>query len=179
MNKKQQLNLLCEIINKETSCTQKKDYLTFCKEEQKHQLVVASHIEKLNQFELENLLQNLEKDTVVLIVVCNEISGNVNTKILNNLKIKFVMKNELFENYFSAQKIYPDCSNLKVEKTKIKVVDLMKSFFVPSKAKSYFLCGLILIFSSIILPFHVYYLIFGSLLLLFSIICKLQPLFKR
>lgn len=178
MNKKQQLNLLCEIINKDTICTQKKDYLTFCKEGKKHQLVVASHIEKLNQFELENLLQDLEKDTQILIVICNEILNNLNTKILNNLEIKFVMKNELFNDYFCKQNIYPDCSNLKVEKSKIKFVDLIKNFFIPNKAKSYFFCGLVLIFSSIILPFHVYYLIFGSVLLVFSIICKLQPIFK-
>ena len=179
LSKKQQLNLLNEIINKETICTKKMNHLVFRKDEKKHQLIVASHVEKLNQFELENLLQNLEKDTEILIVVCNEIFGNLNTKILNNLEIELVMKNELFKNYFSPHNVFPDCTNLKVEKPKIKLVDLMKNFFVPSKAKSYFLCGLVLIFSSIILPFHVYYLIFGSILLLFSIICKLQPLFKR
>ena len=124
-------------------------------------------------------MQNLEKDTEILIVICNEIFNNLNTKILNNLEIKFVMKNELFENYFLAHRIYPDCANLKVEKPKIKFIDLIKNFFVPSKAKSYFLCGLVLIFSSIILPFHIYYLIFGSVLLLFSIICKLQPIFIK
>lgn len=177
MNKNQQLNLLCEIINKETICTQKKNSIIFRKDEKKHQLIIASHIEKLNQFELENLLQNLEKDTQILIVICNEIFGNLNIKILNNLEIKLVMKNELFNDFFCKQNIYPDCSNLKFEKAKIKFVDLMKNFFVPSKAKSYFLCGLVLIFSSIILPFHKYYLIFGSVLLLFSIICKLQPIF--
>jgi len=179
MNKNQQLNLLCEIINKETICTQNNDCLTFYKEGKKHQLIVASHIEKLNQFELENLLQNLEKDTQIFIVICNEILNNLNTKILNNLEIKFVMKNELFNDFFCKQNIYPDCSNLRVEKTKIKFRDLIKNFFVPSKAKSYFLCGLVLIFSSIILPFHTYYLIFGSVLLLFSIICKLQKIFIK
>ena len=56
MSKKQQLSLLCETINKDTICTQKKDYLTFNKNGKKHQLIVASNIEKLNQFELENLL---------------------------------------------------------------------------------------------------------------------------
>ena len=50
----------------------------------------------------------------------------------------------------------------------------MKNFIQPKKAKSYFCCGLLLIFSGFIIPMKTYYFVLGSLLLLFAIMCKLK-----
>jgi len=62
-----------------------------------------------------------------------------------------------------------------MEKQKFNIKTLALNLFVPQKAKSYLFCGSILIFSSIILPYNYYYIIVGSMLLMFGIICKLLP----
>ena len=177
MSKTDKLKLLTNIILKQHKCEIKKGNLLFEKENKTYQILLATHIEKLTQFELINLLQNLEKSVDVLLVFCCDAETNLKTKILKNIQIEIVAKKKIYDEYFLHYNTFPDCSNLQTPKEKIKLKEIAKNFFVPRKAKSYFLCGLVLIFSSIILPYHTYYLIFGSILLIFSIICKLQPIF--
>ena len=93
--------------------------------------------------------------------------------------ILLITKEKLFIDYFSKYQIYPDESKINTSITKLKFKDILNGLFIPEKAKSYFFCGLILIFSSIILPYHLYYIIFGSLLLIFSIICKILPKIRQ
>ena len=177
MSKTDKLEFITNIISKHYNCEIKEGNLLFKKDNKTHQILIATHIEKLTQFELVNLLQNLEKSVDVLLVFCCDAETNLNTNILKNLAIEIVNKKKIYDDYFLHFNAFPDCSNLQTQKEKIKFKQVAKNFFVPRKAKSYFLCGLVLIFSSIILLYHTYYLIFGSILLIFSIICKLQPIF--
>ena len=55
---------------------------------------------------------------------------------------------------------------------KIKIKDLFINFFNKKHTKGFFFSGLLLIFTSFIIPFKNYYLFFGIILLIFSIICK-------
>lgn len=175
----EQINLLKSIIEKTCETQNENKLLVFNRNNKKHQILFAFMKEKLSQFDLVNMIQNTEKDVEVLKIICCNTEPNLNTKILKNLEIEIITKNKLYDEYFLPHNIFPNCSNLNTKPERKKLKELMRNFFVPSKAKSYFLCGLILIFSSIILPFHYYYLIFGSTLLIFSIVCKLQPFFKR
>lgn len=96
--------------------------------------------------------------------------SNCDLKPDDSLNVKFFDKVEI------SNSIVPDDwkNMLKINSpNKLTKKEILKNIFTPQKAKSYFLCGLVLIFSSIILPFHIYYLIFGSTLILFSIICKI------
>lgn len=179
LTKLNQLKLIKSIIEKTCECKKIKDSLLFFHEGKNQQIMISTNKEKLTQFELENLIQNLEKNVSVLQIICCEVETNINTKILKNLEVKIVTKNELYNKYFLPSNTFPDCSNLDTKIERKKFGEIMKNFLIPQKAKSYFLCGLILIFSSIILPYQTYYLIFGSTLLVLSVLCKLQPLFKR
>jgi len=178
MTKNDKLSLLNNIISKHGETKQKNGCLLIETEDKISQIMVATHIEKLNQFELVNLMQNLEPKVNVLKILVSDFDRNLNTNLLKNLKIEIITKFKLYDEYFNANNSFPDCSNLSNPKERKKFKEIMKNFFVYEKAKSYFFCGLILIFSSIILPYHYYYLIMGSVLLLFSIICKLEPHFK-
>ncbi len=177
--KSDKLKLLKSIIENKYECKKIKDCLVYFKDEKIHQITLATDTQKLSQFELENLIQNSEKNVSVLQIVCCEVDANLNTKILKNLDVEIITKKELYENYFTLFNTFPDCSNLNTKTDRKKFKEIAKNFFIQNKAKSYFLCGLILIFSSIILPYHTYYLIFGTVFLIFSIICKLQPFFNR
>lgn len=57
---------------------------------------------------------------------------------------------------------------------KIKIKDIFINFFNKKHAKGYFFSGLLLIFTSFIIPFKNYYLFFGIILLIFSIICRIK-----
>ncbi len=179
MNKANQLNLIKTILNKSHKTEKIKDSLIFFHNNQTSQILISLSYEKLNQFELNNLIAKREKDVTVLKIICHDFEPNINTKILKNLTIEFITKKKLYDEFFLTFNTFPNCSNLEDKNEKIKFKILIKNFFIPRKAKSFFLCGLVLIFSSIILPYHYYYLIFGSLLLVFSIICKIQPLFRK
>lgn len=175
----EKLKLLNSIISKSHETHLTKKNLTFQKDNKKHQVIIAYQIEKLSNNDLINLLEQIENNIDVLQIFCNETQPPLNTKILKEVEIEIISKKRLYDEYFLPHSIYPDSSKLNTEKSTIKLKEILKNFITPSKAKSYFLCGLILIFSSIILPYHYYYLIFGTILLILSIVCKLQPLFNH
>ena len=175
MSKNEKLILLKSIIEKHSDCQLKKESLITTSNEKKHQIMLATHVEKLTQFEVVNLMENLEKNIDVLKIICCDVDLNFNANIIKNLEVEIITKKKLYDEFFVANNSFPDSSNLTQKTKQKKFMEIMKNFFIPSKSKSYFLCGLILIFSSIILPYHTYYLIVGTILLLFGIICKLQP----
>ena len=179
LSKSDKLKLIKSIVEKNNECKKLKDTLLFEKDNHPCQILLALDKEKITQFDLEKLVSMKEKNTNILKIICSDYEPNLNTKFLKNLEIEIIPKKKLYDEFFLPYNIYPDCSNLTTGKDKKSFKQVVKNFFIPSKAKSYFLCGLILIFSSIILPYHFYYLIFGSVLLTFSIICKLQPIFNR
>ena len=178
MSKNDKLELLNSIISKHYQTQIKKESLIVKIDNQIHQITIATQFEKLTQFNLINLLENLDANVDVLKIICCDFESNLKTNLIKNLQIEIISKNQLYSEYFAPANQFPNCSNLNTKIERKTPVEILKNFFVPSKAKSYFLCGLILLFSSIILPYHYYYLIFGTTLLIFSIICKLRPHFK-
>ena len=131
---------------------------------------------KQNIIPLINEFTNANVD--VIDIICNEVDNNLNSKIFLDKTMIFTNKKKLYLNYFLKHNLFPDATNLNLKSNKLKFADIVKNMFIPQKAKSYFFCGLILIFSSIILPYHFYYVVVGSTLLMFGIICKLLPRFK-
>ena len=179
LSKIEKTKILKSILEKNVECKNIKENLTYNINKKSCQILIETTEEKLTQFKLENLVSTMEKNVDVLKIVCCDFTPNINTRILKNLEIELVKKKKIYDEYFLTHNIFPNTGNLvtKIERKKFK--EIVKNFLIPQKAKSYFLCGLFLIFSSIILPYHFYYLIFGSVFLIFSITCKLQPLFKR
>ena len=173
------LNLIKSIIEKELETKKIKNTICYLKDNKYYQIIIATDKENLTQFDIENLISHSQKNIDVLKIICCNFNTNINTKILKNLEIEIITKKKLYDEFFLRFNVFPDCSNLNTKTERKKFKEVVKNFFVPHKAKSYFFCGLILIFSSIILPYHYYYLIFVSTLMLFSILCKLQPLFKH
>ena len=97
----------------------------------------------------------------------------------NAKKFEIVSKKELYDEWFLKHSIFPDASFLNTEKMKISFKKILRNFIVRNKSKSYLFCGFILLFSSIILPYHLYYLIFGSLLIIMSILCRFEHVIFR
>lgn len=178
--KKEKLDLLYQIFSREYETKLDNGILSYVKDDKKHIVLIATHIDRINENELINLVDefvNLDFD--VIDIICQDVSQNINSNIFIDKKIVFLTKEKLYTDYFSKYLIFPDDSKIDTSITKLKFRDILKNFFLPEKARSYFFCGLILIFSSIILPYHIYYILFGSTLLIFAIVCKLLPKIKK
>lgn len=178
--KKEKLDLLYQIFSREYETKLDNGILSYVKDDKKHIVLIATHIDRINENELINLVDefvNLNFD--VIDIICQDVSQNINSNIFIDKKIVFLTKEKLYTDYFSKYSIFPDDSKIDTSITKLKFRDILKNFFLPEKARSYFFCGLILIFSSIILPYHIYYILFGSTLLIFAIVCKLLPKIKK
>ncbi len=179
MSKNEKLNFLKSVAEADCECKKINDYLLCYYEGKTTQILLATDTEKLNQFELIKQVSLKEKNVNELKIICCEYEQNLNTKILTDLDIKILSKEELYDEFFSVSDTLKIPQNLNTKNQKKKLKEIAKNFFTPRKAKLYFCWGLIMIFSSIILPFHTYYLIFGSTLLIISVICKLMPIFNH
>jgi len=176
---KQKLELLKNILSNDYTTSIKNKTIFYTKNNTVHQIIFATHIEIITTNNLINLLdEHMENNSDVIEIICNNIDPKVNRNLFTNKKIEFITKEKLHKEFFLKYNIYPDSSKINLTNNKLKFTDILKNLFAAKKAKGYFFSGAILIFSSIILPYHFYYLIVGSTLLLFSLICKLMPLIK-
>ena len=175
-SKEEKLNLLNKIYSIRHQTKIKKGVLFYEKDNKQHQIILATHFDKVNQKTLLNLLDENATNVDCYDIICA--SGEyINPNIYTNKSILITNKEKLYK-LFVETGVFPNIEILTKNISKPKFKDILRKFFVPEKSKSYFFCGLILIFSSIILPYHYYYIVFGSVLLMFSIICKLLPKFK-
>ena len=179
MSIKEKLNLINQILSLdyETKATSKniiykKENLTCC-------LIVATNFSSISQEDLINIIEQNNKKIDCIEIVCNEVSGNINANLIKNLKITFINKTKLYNEFFFKFNIYPDTSILNEKELKLNWKNVFKNILQEQKAKRYFILGFVLIFSSLILPFKTYYLIFGTGFLVCSILCKLIAKFKR
>ena len=139
-----------------------------------NQIFIAVNEKILSEQTFFDILERRHKNTQKIVIVCENSNPNLSVNSPKNLTIEFVDKISFYDDYIVASNTKLDTSSLNV-KTKKTLKNILSNLFVPTKAKQYFFCGLILIFSSLILPYKTYYLIFGSLFLMFTILCKLQP----
>ena len=112
-----------------------------------------------------------------LTIIVDEYEKQIKLNLLKGKIVEIVDKKNLFA-IVNKKSINLNTENINLSATKFSWRDFMLNLFKPNKAKSYFLCGLVLLFSSIILPYNYYYIIVGSMLMLFALICKILPRFK-
>lgn len=178
-SKKEQLDLLNKILKLKYDTTLLDYGIIYKDENKKILLIISSDLDSIDNKNILSILSNYTNTKVdEILIVCNEVALNINKNIFKDKKIEFINKKTLYVDYFLKSNIYPEKNNINFSHQKLKFIDIVKNFFVPKKAKGYFFCGLILIFSSVILPYHFYYIIIGSTLLLFSVICKILHLIK-
>lgn len=175
---KERLKLIYEIASNSYKCEKHKDKIV-CFDQTK-KIVILTHFnsERLTQFELNKLIAGMFKYDEIKII-CKEKNPALNLKIFKNPNIEIISKKELYDEWFLKHSIFPETSFLNTEKMKINLKKILRNFIVRNKAKSYLFCGFILLFSSIILPYHLYYLIFGSLLIIMSILCRFEHVIFR
>jgi len=175
MSLNNQLHLLSTALKNQNTKIEN-EMLTYTENNKKIGIYIATEFETITENIFFNIASKFrDSDIDEIQIICYSFAS-FNAMLFKNKTFVFIDKTKLYKSLFLPNNVFPFFDDLNTIKKQIKLIDVLSKFFVPHKAKSYFICGLILIFSSIILPYHFYYIIFGSMFLLFSIICKLKKI---
>ena len=114
-----------------------------------------------------------------LTIFCANYSQDIKAiaNAFKNKQINLVNLEQLFE-IFNAYDIKIDTSNIDLNKHKITIKELLKNSISRNKSKPYFISGLVLLLTSLIIPYRVYYVIFSSILFALSLICRFKHTIK-
>lgn len=150
-----------------------KSYISYSKNQKKKILTYYYKTSVLDEYILLNIINDYLSKADEIVILCTSYSDKAKkfaTSITNH-KIILLNKTETYEHLFS-QNISTLQSDLITEKaTKITFKDFWQKFSSKNNAKKFFLSGVLLLLVSIIIPYSVYYIVFGSLLMIFALVC--------
>lgn len=125
--------------------------------------------EEIKKIYRENKNRKIHK----IIILCNSYSLDCKNLIKNFQKIKYeiIDISELYVKYILPEHSMPNFAIETIPKEKFNFNTFKKYAFSRHKSKTYFLCGLVLLFSSYFVPLRIYYLIFSALMFISSLLC--------
>ena len=134
---------------------------------------ICTYSDELNVSILLKIIKEKLSDS--LIIFCPDYSEDVKhiSTSFQNKSIKLVKLDELYP-IFNQHNIQIDTSNINLHKCKLTLKEIALNAISRDKSKGYFISGLILLFTSIIIPYRIYYVIFSTILLGLSIICRFR-----
>lgn len=157
--------------------TKIKDSCIIFNKDNKKQVIVIKSNSCINQTAIFEILNNLNEEFDTLNIICEQAEQNLKTHFLKDKEIEIINKATLYEQYFEKYNIFPNLENLCFENLKPTLKTILINFISPNKSKRYFYCGLLFIFSSLIIPMKIYYFTFGTIFLLLSITCRIRKYF--
>lgn len=141
-----------------------------------HSTLICPIFHKI-QIELNDLIlalkiaRNLGKNSINIYGIDTSPEAKNFASKIKNFDIKFFDQYDL---YSTSQHIHPPVS-LNTETAKITFHDCLKFALQKTRARNYLLFGLILIITSFLVPYKIYYLVIGSLLCLTALAVRLLP----
>lgn len=169
-----------------------KKYLQFNKRDMSNKYLLSkfefSNLKKINNIHYYSKHENfdvyifLNPNDINEISIYNErISNKIIILSVETIEFKYKVKNIQIE-YYNFDNIYALCqddidhinqNNLLEEKNpKLNIKDILPLIFTKKNYKKFLSLGILLLFSSLLTMYKIYYLIFSSLLLITSIYCK-------
>ena len=109
------------------------------------------------------------------LVVLSNTFDNTSTKYvqqIHSIEIELSDLDTTYSTLLYSQEL-PQCP-ITVSEVKLSYKDILRITFDKQRTKGYFISGLILIVSSLFVPYNIYYVISGSLLMLFALICSIK-----
>lgn len=137
---------------------------------------------KFEEFNTEDLIltyNSAKKLNANKLVICvNKINANV-LKIKDKLDIKIIIldKYQTYEKLLKEYNYFPQEFIIKTSKNSFK--SLVEYSLNKKRTKGYFIASIILLFSSFIVKYNIYYLIFSSILLILSLFSFINPKFNK
>lgn len=130
-------------------------------------------------FDLDDLLsiyrENKNRKINEVIILCTNFTDDCFATSKNYKKIKYTLMNlkDIYLKLIEPTQIFPEITIEAPTKEKMTFAKLRKYVLERKRAKSYFFCGIVLLFSSYFVPLRIYYLIFSGLMFTSSLLCIL------
>lgn len=131
-------------------------------------------------FTLDDLLsiyrKNKNRKIDEVIILCTNFTDDCLATSKNYKKIKYTLINlkDIYLNLIEPTQLFPKITIETPTKEKMTLVKLKKYAFERKRTKSYFFCGIVLLFSSYFVPLRIYYLIFSGLMFASALLCILM-----
>ena len=141
--------------------------------------ILTTHLNsELTESKLLEIIKTKLSDnlTILCLSVNNDVKSICNAFI--NKKITLISVEQLYD-LFEQKNITIDTSNIDLSKSKITFKEILKGAIKRNKSKGYFFSGLILLLTSLIIPYKIYYVLFSTTLFTLSLICRLKPSSKN
>lgn len=163
------------IPSKYTAKTTKGD-ITFVKDNLTHTFTFY-YENQLNDTKLLDIIKS--KKASNLTIFCSTFSQDAKlvATAFKNKKIELINLEQLYD-ICNTHNIEIDTDNIDLNKSKITLKEILKNSLSRNKSKGYFISGLILLFTSLIIPYKIYYVVFSSILFVLSLLCRLRPTTK-
>ncbi len=135
------------------------------------------YLGELNDIMLLNIIKNKTADKFVIFCSNFNQEADIIARSLKNKNIDIINLEQLYE-IFNKNNISVDTGHIDLNKHKITLKGILKNSISRNKSKSYFVSGLVLLLTSLIVPFKLYYVIISSILFVLSLLCRLKPTIK-
>ena len=126
-------------------------------------------IEDIKKIYRENKGRKIKK-VLILCYNYNE-ECKILTKNFKNIEYELMDLNKLYLTHIKQENNMPKFVFEKEPKEKLTLQRFKSIAFARNKSKTYFFCGLILLFSSYFVPLKTFYLIFSGLMFLSTLLC--------
>lgn len=176
MTKSDQLNFLYELIPNEFEKKKEKQHIKYNSNDAKCALVPLTEFDIINDTQLLNCVKSFLSGYKKVIIICGNYTDSAKkmSKAFKNIQVILLNKQETYANLFLEYNKFPANDCITKNATKLTFKDILKLSISKEKTKGYFISGIFLIFASIIIPYSLYYIIFGSCLLVLSLVCFLN-----
>lgn len=147
--------------------------VVFIKNDLKHTFT-SYYSGELTELKLLKLIKT--KNTDVLIILCSSFSKDAKLicTAFTGKQIELITLEQLYE-LFDKNNIWIDTSHIVLSPAKNTLKQILKNTLSRDKSKKYFITGLILLFTSLIVPFKIYYVVFSSVLFVLCLVCRFKP----
>jgi len=178
------LNFFYELAKTKHMATKKKEFILI--EHQTGEKIILFPYYTLRPFSADDLIfvinktKNTESEKLVL-CVSTVAKDALKFSTLMQKKILILEKDDVYIKLLKQYNFYPEEKDLFILKeTQVSKIKQLLIYSINRKrSKGYFISSLILMLSSLILPYNIYYLSFSTLLLVLSLISLLSPLFVK
>lgn len=162
------------------SATKKSNYIIIQNEHSKIILFPYFLYRDLNVDDLISIYNKAKKEIPTRIIICtNKIENNA-IKLSHKLQIEtFILDGiQTYEKLIKKYNYFPIKTKLK-SLPKITFKDLCSYALNKKRTKGYLITSILLLFSSFIVPYKIYYVVMSSLLLIFSLISFTNPKYNK
>ena len=131
----------------------------------------------LDEYKLLEIIKTKSQQNITIFCPShpNELKSII--KAFKHKNINLISLEQLFD-LFNDKQIKINTSHIDLSKHKITLKEILKNSISQSKSKGYFISGLVLLFTSIVIPYRIYYVIFSSILFILSLLCRIKPISK-